>query len=129
MQPGSGLSNAPVMTETREVATPPRIVLRVAPRLLGDVVSLALREHGLTVELALDDGPPSLRILAEQFDLAVVSDGLAGEVIADTVLVLDSEGTTLSILREEKHRRLCGGEFVTLIQTITDLLEGTRSNG
>jgi hypothetical protein len=118
----------PAVTRTYK-ALPPRIVLRVAPRLLGDVLALALRDQGLDVVLDLDEDAPAVHIAGEHFDLAVVSHGLEGEVLADTVLVLDSSGTALAVAREEQDRRLGGDELASLIEAILDLVGGDVARG
>jgi hypothetical protein len=98
-----------------------QIVVRVAPRLLGDVLCLALRAEGLQVELCLDDGPEAAVARSKRFDIALVTEPLPTDVLADTVLVLEQGGTHLALEREGQHRPLGGND--QLAQLI-GLIEG-----
>ena len=103
----------------------PQIMVRVSPRILGDVLCVALRERGLGAELHLATQPPSAVVSSTRFDLALVTDELAGEVIADTVLVLDAGGSTLSVTREGEDRVLSDdAELGVLIDLVEGLLNG-----
>ena len=77
------------------MSSSPHIVVRVAPRLLGDVLCLALRGEGLDVELCLDDDPQERIVRSKRFDLAIVTEPLPDEVVADTVLFLNPAGAQL----------------------------------
>jgi hypothetical protein len=102
------------------------IVVRVAPRLLGDVLCLALRAEGLHVELCLDDGPEAAVVRSKQFDIAVVTEPLPGDVIADAVLVLDERGSQLALEREGQDRPLGGDDRLT---ELIGLIEGVLAEG
>jgi hypothetical protein len=97
----------------------PQIVIRVAPRLLGDVLCLALRSEGLDVELYPKDGAHAATVRTRRVDLALVTEELPGDDIADTILVLDPSGTTLSVASELQDRPLgFAGELGALISLI-----------
>ena len=105
----------------------PRILLRVAPRLLGDVLSLALRDQGIDVVLDLGDGPvdPDRR-----FDVALVTDDLRGDVTADTVLVLDATGSTMRVEGEGHQREITlGSELPELLGLLEGLLADRALDG
>jgi hypothetical protein len=108
------------------MSSAPLVVIRVAPRLLGDVLCLALRAEGLHVELCLDDDPEVAVVRSKHFDLALVTEPLPGDMIADTVLVLDHTGSHLALDREGQDRPLGGDD--QLAQLI-GLIEGVLAEG
>jgi hypothetical protein len=108
------------------MSSTPQIVVRVAPRLLGDVLCLALRAEGLLVELWLDDGPEAAVVRSKRFDVALVTAPLPHDVFADTVLVLDRRGSHLALAGEGQHRPLGGDD--QLVQLIR-LIEGVIADG
>jgi hypothetical protein len=117
------------MTMASPLPNTAHVVIRVAPRLLGDVLCLTLRDHGLDVELYLDQ-PESVRIRAKRFDLALITDELPGEVIADTILVLDPSGRKLTVAREGQDRSLTGeDELARLIGIVEGLLGEDLGSG
>jgi hypothetical protein len=103
----------------------PQIIIRVAPRLLADTLCLALRSEGLDVEQWYPDEPTrEAEGRVRRFELALVTDELPGDVVAETMLVLDPSGTTLSVVREEQHRTTgLEGELTHLIGMIERLLK------
>jgi hypothetical protein len=108
-------------------ATPnkPQIVVRVSPRLLGDVLCVAMRDKGLDAELHLDTEPQPGIASSARFDLALVTEELTSDVIADTVLVLDAGGSMLSVTRDGKDRVLADdAELGSLLDLIEGLLDG-----
>ncbi|CAN5452747.1 hypothetical protein BH23ACT6_BH23ACT6_27770 [soil metagenome] len=108
------------------MSSAPHIVVWVAPRLLGDVLCLALRAEGLQVELYLDDGPEAAVVRSKPFDLALVTEPLPGDVVADTVLVLDQTGSHLALEREGHHRPLGVDDQLT---ELIGLVEGVLAGG
>jgi hypothetical protein len=108
------------------MSSKPQIVVRVAPRLLGDVLCLALRSEGLHVELCLDDGPEAALVRSKRFDLALVTEPLPGDVIADSVLVLDQPGSHLALEREGQDRPLGGDDQLA---RLIGLIEGVLAEG
>jgi hypothetical protein len=62
-------------------------------------------------------------VRSKRFDLALVTEPLPGDVIADTVLVLDERGSQLALEREGQHRPLGGDDrFAELIGLIESVL-------
>jgi hypothetical protein len=113
--------HACLMSETPAPSTRARVVVRVLPRLLGDLLTEALREAGLDV-VCLHDERTSVIALDCRFDLAIVSEELAGDFIASPVLVLDPSGVPVST-SGELHDRVVGiGEetaaFVRLVHRL-----------
>jgi hypothetical protein len=118
-----------------------RVVVSVSPRVLGDALSVALRDRELEVEvrsdLALEDcpdlkmrvcgepSPPEASATAGRFDLAVTSGDLPPDVVADVIVVLPTEAgdPTVRILRAshpEERRDLATLESV--LRLVADLL-------
>jgi hypothetical protein len=120
MAGGIGFGEAAAVNDMTPPLERPPIVIRVAPRLLGDVLCLALRSGGLDVELYSEDGAHAATVRTGRVELALVTEQLPGDDIADTILVLDPSGTTLSVAREVQHRpRGFAGElgaFISLIE-------------
>ena len=114
------------VNEVMPMPNKPQIVVRVTPRLLGDVLCVALREKGLDAELHLDTQPPSAVVSSTRFDLALVTDELSGEVIADSIIVLDPGSSSLSVVREGDDPPLTDdAELGALI----GLIEGVLNDG
>jgi hypothetical protein len=111
------------------MSSSPHIVVRVAPRLLGDVLCLALRGEGLDVELCLDDDPKERIVRSKRFDLAIVTEPLPGDVVADTVLVLDPSGAKLVSAGEEQDRPLDGDDQLAGLIAIVDGVLGEDTLG
>ena len=111
------------------MSSSPHIVVRVAPRLLGDVLCLALRGEGLDVELCLDDDPQEANVSSKRFDLAIVTDLLPGDVVADTVLVLDPFGAKLVSAGEGQDRPLDGDDQLAELIAIIDRVLGEGALG
>ena len=109
----------------------PQIIVRVATRLLADVLCLALRSEGLDVEQLYPHEPARETIGGlHRFDLALVTDVLSGDVVAETILVLDPSGTTLSVVGEEHHRSIgFEGELTHRIGLIERLLKDPAVGG
>ena len=82
----------------------PRIVIRVSPRVLGDVLSIALRDEGLEVIVYTEERAGEVVDADGPFDLALVSDLLADDVEADVTIVLDDAGE--SVLFDEGNAPL-----------------------
>jgi hypothetical protein len=103
----------------------PQIIVRVAPRLLADALCLALRSEGLEIEQQYPDEPTRETVgQSRRFDLALLSDGLPSDIVAETILVLDPSGTTLSVVRKEQHRSIAfEGDLTHLIGMIERLLK------
>ena len=100
----------------------PQILVGVTPRLLSDALSLALESEGLEVVLypdAFESGPAPTHV-----EVALVSGELPGDVMADTVLVLDASGTSVALVREGHERDLPPNEELT---RLLDLLGGILS--
>ena len=103
----------------------PRIVIRVAPRLLGDVLGLALRERGLDVVLYPDEGVATVGRAGERFDLALITEDLPPDTVAETTIKVDETGTALSVSREGYDRGLVvSHELEGLLELIDQLLRG-----
>ena len=111
------------------MSSSPHIVVRVAPRLLGDVLCLALRSEGLEVELSLDDDPQEANVSSKRFDLAIVTEPLSGDIIADTVLVLAPSGVQLVSEREAQDRPLGGDDQLGGLIAIVDGVLGEGALG
>ncbi len=64
--------------------SPSRVVVSVAPRMLGDALSVALAQHDLQVTVLPHDPPPAT---PEHYDVAVItSDALPPDLVADVVI-------------------------------------------
>jgi hypothetical protein len=119
MAGGTGFGEAAAVNDMTSPLKRPQIVIRVAPRLLGDVLYLALRSEGFDVELYPEDGAHAATVRAGRVELALVTEQLPGDDIADTILVLDPSGTTLSGASEVQDRPLgFAGELGALISLI-----------
>lgn len=108
--------------EVNETSRDRRILVGVSPRLLCDVLTLALEEEGLEAVLYPDvieagnDAPAHV-------DVALVSGGLPSDVTADTILVLDESGTRVALVREGHERDLPpDGELTRLVELLGGLL-------
>jgi hypothetical protein len=120
-----GVGNAAPVSDMIPPPRRPQIIIRMAPRLLADTLCLALRSEGLDVEQRYPD-ELTVETVGQlcRFDLAVVTDELPGDVIAETILVLDPSGTTLSVVRKEQHRSIAfEGDLTHLIGMIERLLK------
>jgi hypothetical protein len=119
------------MNDTTPPPRRPQIIIRVAPRLLADALCLALRSEGLDVEQRYPDEPAQETVgRLHRFDLALVTEALPGDVVAETILVLDSSGSTLSVVGEEHHRSMRSeGELIHLIGLVERLLKDSVDGG
>ena len=107
----------------------PRIVIRVAPRLLGDALGVALRERGLDVVLYPEESTATVGRAGEggRFDLALVTEELPADATAETTITLDEAGTALSVDREGYDRTLATShELEGLLELIDQLLDDRR---
>ena len=111
------------------MSSSPHIVIRVAPRLLGDVLCLALRGEGLDVERCLDDDSQEAVVRSKRFDLAIVTEPLPGDVVADTVLILDPAGAQLVSAGEGQDRPLGGDDQLGGLIAIVDGVLGEGALG
>jgi hypothetical protein len=119
MAGGTDFGEAAAVSDMTSPLKRPQIVIRVAPRLLGDVLCLALRSEGLDVELYPENGAHPATVRAGRVDVALVTEQLPGDDIADTILVLDPSGTMLSVASEVQDRPLgFAGELGALISLI-----------
>jgi hypothetical protein len=125
MPDAAAVGDAALVNDTTPPLRRPQIIIRVAPRLLADVLCLALRSEGLDVEQRYSDEPTRETPGGlQRFDLALVTGELPGDIVAETILVLDPSGTTLSVMREEQHRSMgFEGELIHLIGLIEGLLK------
>lgn len=71
------------------------VIVRVEPRLLNDVLCVALRQHGLTVYASPAVERRRTRRSIRQYDVAIVTDALPRDAGADTVIRIDETGTPL----------------------------------
>jgi hypothetical protein len=109
-----------------ELSYEPQILVGVTPRILADVLTAALQAKGLVV-MSSEDG---LRPPVRHVSVALVSGALPGDVIADTVLVLDPSGTRLVLDREGDELELAvDAELSAVIDLLDDLLPGGRVLG
>ncbi len=69
----------------------PQILVRVAPRLLSDALTVALREHGLSVTCYPDAEPPTVPE-PRSYAVAVVTEALPADVAAGEVIRIDAAG-------------------------------------
>ncbi len=103
----------------------PRIVIHVAPRLLSDVLCVVLRERGLVVEQLTDNALPRPRVSATRFDVAVVTAEFSGDVMADTVLVIDTSNS-LPVTDVGRTVSLAGpGSLDDFLATIDGIVRAT----
>jgi hypothetical protein len=101
----------------------PQVLVSVAPRLLGEVLSMALREHG-DVDVVLDLEAGTARLgTAERVDVAVVTGALPDHVVADAVIIIDGSGETVRLGPEGDEMELrTGGELDALLDLLRDVL-------
>lgn len=126
MTPSRGPTDDASVNEATPMPSKPQVVVRVTPRLLGDVLCVALREKGLDAELHLETQPPSAVLSSTRFDLALVTGDLPYEFIADTIIVIDPVGSSLSVVREGDDPPLTDdAELSSLI----GLIEGVLKDG
>ena len=103
-----------------------RVVVAVSPRMLGDTLTLALREHDLVVEVVHGADGPHPAVGREPADLAVVTcPELATVLPAKTVVIIpaDSDDPTGRVLRPphpEQRRDL--GDLDSIIDLVAGLL-------
>jgi hypothetical protein len=71
----------------------PQVVVRVVPRLLGDVLSIVLRDRRFEVSTCPTGERRARPRAPRRFDLAIVTDGLPDDVSAEQVIVIDENGT------------------------------------
>jgi hypothetical protein len=127
----TAVGHAASVSDTTSPPRRPEIIIRVASRLLADVLCLALRSEGLDVEQRYPDEPTRETSGGpHRFDLALVTEALPGDVVAETILVLDPSGTALSVVGEEQHRSMgFEGELTQLIGLIERLLKDSVVGG
>ena len=98
----------------------PRIVVRVAPRVLSDVLTLALHERGLRA-VAVEECDTDQELLGDA-ELAIVTDELPTDVAFDTVLVLDRAGETVTLDGQPHDLAAAdGGGLERLVDLVCDL--------
>lgn len=103
----------------------PRIIVRVQPRLLNDVLTITLRDQGLDVVVYSEDLPEDANGTAQPFDLAVVSEVLASDVVADVTIVLDEDGAGVTVIGEADERELAADDRLGgLLRIIESVLHG-----
>ena len=72
--------------------TPPQVLVRVAPRLLGDALTVALREQGLSVHCCPEVERRGNPRPPRRYAVAVVTEALPSDVAAGEVIRIDSAG-------------------------------------
>ena len=107
-------------------ADPRRVVVAVSPRLLGDALSVALRDRDLEVVVRLPDGDETEK---NHFDLALVTAPLSESVDADVIIVLPTNFTeaaaTVRHVSGIEERRAVGG-LTDVLRLIDGLLDNAR---
>jgi hypothetical protein len=71
------------------------VLVRVAPRLLSDVLCAVLRAAGLQVEASPDVERRATPRAPRRFDLAILTDGPPEDVECECIIVLDDQGSVL----------------------------------
>jgi hypothetical protein len=103
----------------------PRIIVRVQPRLLNDVLTITLRDQGHEVVVYSEDLPADANGTEQPFDLAVVSEVLASDVVADVTIVLDQDGGGVTVIGEADERELAADDRLGgLLRIIQSVLHG-----
>jgi hypothetical protein len=106
-------------------ASAPRIIVRVQPRLLNDVLTITLRDQGHDVVVYSEDLPADANGTEQPFDLAVVSEVLASDVVADVTIVLDEDGGGVTVIGEADERELAADDRLGgLLRIIQSVLHG-----
>lgn len=101
----------------------PQVVVRVVPRLLGDVLSLVLKDRRFEVSTCPTGERRARPRPPRRFDLAIVTDGLPDDVLAERVIVIDENGIpTSGIDRSAIVASGEGGDLSALLALIDDLL-------
>jgi hypothetical protein len=99
----------------------PRVLVRVAPRLLGDALFEALRANEIDAVIATTDGSASAPV-DHWFGIALVTGTSSDDLAADVVIVLDDAGSLLSVEPEGDEVQLAvGTEFEGLLALLRQL--------
>jgi hypothetical protein len=99
-----------------------RVFVRVAPRLLGDALSMVLRGQEIDVVLDPEQGLAIIE-LPERFDVALVTGPLPSDVDAGIVVLLDDAGSRARILPAGQDVELPpGDELGALVDILRDVL-------
>jgi hypothetical protein len=110
-----------MMIET--VKPMPQVVVRVVPRLLGDVLSLVLKDRRFEVATCPTGERRVRPRTPRRFDLAIVTDGLPDDVLAERVIVIDEHGVpTSGIDRSAIVASGEGSDLAALLALIDELL-------
>jgi hypothetical protein len=110
----------------------PEVLIRVEPRMLGDVLTRALSSHGLAVHIAPTEERRTASREVRHFDLAVVTEALPSDAVADRLVVLDDAGNIAVVEgggEREQPQAAAGAGLEGLLDTIDRLLAddpGTR---
>jgi hypothetical protein len=110
----------------------PEVLVRVEPRMLSDGLSRALRAHGLDVQTA-----PAVERRREpretrHFDLAVITEELPRDAVADRLVVLDDAGNVAVVEgggEGDQPQAAAGAGLEGLLDTIDRLLADDPETG
>jgi hypothetical protein len=99
----------------------PRVLVRVAPRLLGDALFVALRASEIDAVLVTTDGNASAPV-DHRFGVALVTGTSPDDLTADVVIVIDDAGSVLSVEPEGDEVQLAvGAELESLLALLRRL--------
>lgn len=115
--------------EPQQTAPPrrPSVLVRVEPQVLGDSLTVALEAEGLEVVHTV--AVPAQGWAPQPVELAVVTELLADDIIADTVIELDPSGRSFVVTRKGQGGDLAVTDALGVLLALVERLVGRPVEG